>query len=215
MYYPSYRNDPPRVMTVIGTARLFRKPDMVTIQLEVLTENKQLQQAQQENALKMNHVIQALLQSGISKENIQTSSFTIHPRYDYVDGKQVFMGYQVINSIIVKTKSLEQAGQIIDAAVKNGVNQISDIQFTLENQQIYYQKALSHALKNAIAKAQTIAETLKVKFDHTPMKIIEEMGELPHPLQKFAVVGNSISTPIEPGEIEIRAKVELQLEFFG
>ncbi|MBB2479339.1 SIMPL domain-containing protein [Bacillus sp. APMAM] len=215
MYYPSFRNDPPRVMTIFGTARLFQKPDTVTIQLEVMTENEQVQQAQQENALKMNHVIHVLLQSGISKENIQTSSYIIHPQYDYKDGKQVFMGYQVINSIIVKMKNLEQTGPIMDVAVKNGVNHVSDIQFTLENQQAYYQMALSDALKNALAKAKTIAETLKVKFDHTPMKIIEEISEIPHLLQKFAVVGNSVSTPIEPGEIEIRAKIEAQIEFFG
>lgn len=133
MYYPSYRDDSPRVITVIGRATLSRKPDTVIIQLEVMTENEQIQQAQQENAYKMNQVIQTLIQSGIIKEDIQTSSYIIHPRYDYVDGKQVFKGYQVINSIMVKIKKLDLVGHIIDTAVKNGVNQVSNIQFTLEN----------------------------------------------------------------------------------
>ena len=215
MYYPSYRDDSPRVITVIGKAALSRKPDTVTIELEVLTEKEQLQQAQQENAYKMNQVIQALLQSGIIKENIQTSSYIIHPRYDYVDGKQVFKGYQVINSIMVKMKNLDLVGQIIDVAVKNGVNQASNIQFALENQQIYYQKALSDALKNALVKAQTLAETLKVNYDPIPIKIVEDISEMPHPFQKFAMVENNMSTPIVPGEIEIKAKVEVQIEYYG
>lgn len=215
MYYPSYRDDSPRVITVIGRATLSRKPDTVTIQLEVMTENEQLQQAQQENAYKMNQVIQALIQSGNIKEDIQTSSYIIHPRYDYVDGKQVFKGYQVINSIMVKIKKLDLVGHIIDTAVKNGVNQVSNIQFTLENQPIYYQKALSDALKNALVKAQTLAETLKVNYDPIPIKIVEDISEMPHPFQKFALVENSMSTPIVPGEMEIKAKVEVQMEYYG
>jgi len=215
MYYPSYRSESPRVMTVIGTAKLSQKPDTVTIQLEVMTENEQLQQAQQENTIKMNKVIQALLQAGLSKENMQTSSYIIHPKYDYVNGKQVFKGYQVFNSITVKINNMNQAGQFIDIAVKNGVNHVSNIQFALENQQSIYQVALSNALINALSKAKTIAETLKVKVDPTPIKIVEEISEIPHLMQKFAVAENSMSTPIEPGEMVINAKVEVQMEYYG
>ncbi|PKR85299.1 SIMPL domain-containing protein [Heyndrickxia camelliae] len=215
MYYPSYRSESPRVMTVIGTAQLSQKPDTVTIHLEIMTENQQLQQAQQENAFKMNRVIQALLQAGLTKENIQTSSYIIHPKYDYADGKQVFKGYQVFNSIMVRIKNLNQAGQMIDIAVQNGVNQVSNIQFSIENHHRFYREALSNALINAVSKAQTIAETLKVKMDPIPMKIVEEMHEMSHLMQKFAVVENSMSTPIEPGEIVIQAKVEVQMEFYG
>ncbi|MGV3466367.1 MAG: SIMPL domain-containing protein [Heyndrickxia sp.] len=214
MYYP-YRSESPRVMTVIGTAKLSHKPDTVSIQLEVMTENEQLQQTQQENAFKMNRVIQALLQAGLSKENIQTSSYSIHPKYDYVDGKQVFKGYQVSNSITVKINNLNLAGQLIDIAVKNGANHVSNIQFALDNQQKIYQEALSMALKNALIKAQTIAETIKVKVDPTPIKIVEEISEMPHLMQKFSVAENSMTTPIEPGEMVIQAKVEVQMEYYG
>ncbi|MBS4174822.1 SIMPL domain-containing protein [Bacillus sp. FJAT-49736] len=214
MYYPSnqkpYRNKAPRIMTVIGTANLLCRPDTVRIHLEVMTENELLSQAQQENAAKMNQVIQALLQTGFPKDNIQTASYNIFPKYDYMEGKQVFRGYQVSNAIMVKIINVTQAGKIIDLAVNNGVNHVSNIQFSLENQQVYYQETLSNALRNALAKAKTISETLNIDFDTIPLKITEEISELPHPLQKFAT---GTSTPIEPGEIEIHALVKVQFRY--
>ncbi|MBO1911180.1 SIMPL domain-containing protein, partial [Microvirga sp. 3-52] len=159
-----------RVMTVTGIGSFSIAPDIVQIQLEVRTESKQLSQAQQENAELMDLVIDSLLELGIARENIQTVSYNISPQYDYVEGRQVFRGYEVINAIDVKINNIEQAGMIIDTAVRNGVNQVSNIRFSVENEQIPYQEALSLALKNALAKAQTIANTIHLKLNPHPVK---------------------------------------------
>lgn len=213
MYYPimnQYRQDPSRTMTVTGNASLSIEPDTVSIQLEVMTENRQLSQAQQENAQKMNQVIQSLLQLGIPKENIQTTEFRINPMYDYVDGKQLFRGYQVSNTITVQTKDINQAGKIIDTAVQNGVNQVSNIQFSVENKHAYYQQALRTAVQDAISKAESIAKTLNVNFDPIPIKIVEEVSGNPTTFKTYATMENSNSTPIEPGQINISATVKTQ-----
>ena len=73
------------------------------------------------------------------------------PQYDYVEGRQVFRGYEVINSINVTIKNIEQVGTVIDTAVRNGVNQVSNIRFTVENEHIPYQEALSLALRKCIS----------------------------------------------------------------
>ncbi|TCP29489.1 hypothetical protein EV207_110110 [Scopulibacillus darangshiensis] len=216
MYYSyaeQHRQDSPRVMTANGEASLLVKPDIVSIQLEVMTENKSLSQAQQENAYKMNRVIQSLLQAGIPGENIQTSAYNITPKYDYIDGKQVFRGYEVTNTITVKMKDIDQTGRIIDLAVNNGVNHVSNIQFTIDNQQEIYQQALSNALKNALAKAQTIANTLNVNLDAAPIKVVEKSSEPPHTFQTFTAAESTGTTPIEPGQIMIRASVEAQFRY--
>ncbi|WP_172369502.1 SIMPL domain-containing protein [Sporosarcina jiandibaonis] len=216
MYYP-YAGQMPchqkRVMTVTGIGSLSIAPDTVQIQLEVRTENIQLSQAQQENADLMDQVIESLLELGIPRENIQTVFYNITPQYDYVEGRQVFRGYEVINSINVKIKNIEQAGTIIDTAVRNGVNQVSNIRFTVENEQIPYQEALSLALKNALAKAQTIANTIQLKLDPHPIKIVEKLKEEPILYRSFAAAEISATTPIEPGQINIKATVEVQFQY--
>lgn len=216
MYYPmmnQYRQDTKRMMTVTGNASLPFEPDKVTIQLGVVTENEQLSQAQQENAFKMNQVIESLLQLGIPRENIQTTAYNINPVYDYIDGKQEFRGYQVSNTITVQMTNIDQVGKVIDVAVLNDVNQVSNIQFSIEDKQVPYQQALSAALKNAVVKAQTIAETLEVNYDPIPTKIIERINGSPTTYKTFTAMENGNTTPIEPGQIIVNATVEAQFQY--
>src|SRR5690625_4086195 len=87
-----------RVMTVIGTGQLSMRPDSVNILLEVITHSENLQEAQRENTERTNRVIRALIQLGVSQENIQTSAFNIQPMYDFEDGKQIFRDYEVTHT---------------------------------------------------------------------------------------------------------------------
>lgn len=209
MYYANLS----RLMTVTGNGSISVEPNIAHIRLEVVTENTQHSQAQQENTDKMNKVIQALAQLGIPDEDIQTTAFNIQPVYDFIDGKQVFRGYEVVNTITVQIKGIDQTGIVIDTAVQNGVNRVSNIQFTIENEQIYYQQALSAALINASEKAQTIASTMQLNLDPIPIKIVEIMNEPPMVYKTFAAVEASTTTPIEPGQIVIHASVETQFRY--
>ncbi|MGJ9384444.1 SIMPL domain-containing protein [Salipaludibacillus sp. CF4.18] len=202
-----------RRMIVTGMSSLSVAPNTASIKLEVITENELLTQAQEENAYVMNRVIQSLLEVGVSRENIQTTAYHIHPMYDYVDGQQVFRAYQVRNGVTVMILNVGQAGTIIDIAVKNGVNSVSDIQFSVANPQQYYQKALSNALQEAVAKAQTMAATLQVTLDPIPIKITENFKEEPQTFSTFAALEISQVTPIEPGKIVIEARVEAQFRY--
>ncbi len=200
-----------RVMIVTGISNLSVEPNIAEVQLEVVTEEMELSQAQQGNANIMNQVIQALLQLGIARENIQTATYNINPRYDYVDGTQVFRGYEVTNAITVKIKNVDQTGNVIDTAVQNGINRVSNIQFTVENKNVYYKQALSSALKDAYAKAQTLAETMQTGVAPYPIKIIEKIGEAPITYKAYATM--EAATPIEPGQIVISASVEAQFQY--
>ena len=216
MYYPyvqQMHHQQRRVMTVTGIGNLSVAPDTIHIQLAVRTEDTQLSQAQQENAAAMHQVIEALVQLGINRENIQTVSYTITPQYDYIEGKQLFRGYEVRNAITVKLTNVEQAGNVIDVAVHNGANSVSNIQFTVGDEQLYYQQALSLALKNAVAKAQTMADTMHLQLDPTPIKIVEEHRAESVAPRMFAAKEMSGSTPIEQGQITISATVTVQFQY--
>lgn len=218
MYYPYarqqfYRQGEWRRLTVKGKGFVFAEPDILTIQLGVRTQSESLTQAEQENATIMNQVIEALISLGIPRENIQTASFTISPMYDYVEGEQVFKGYQVVNSVTVELETVSQAGLVIDTAVNNGVNQVSSLQFSVSDPDAYYKEALSEALRDAQAKANVMAADLQLNLDPTPVKIIEQTAELPQPrFQTFAVAAES-TTPIEPGRLRIQATVETIFQY--
>ncbi|WP_445489116.1 SIMPL domain-containing protein [Niallia sp. 03133] len=200
-------------MTVIGNSILSLEPNVVKMNLGVVTQESELQQAQQENAQITEKIIQALLGLGISKENIQTAEFTVFPQYDYVDGKQQFKGYQVAHILSITIDNLPQTGKVIDTAVQNGANRISSITFTVKNKNKYYKQALQTALEDGIAKAQTLSKSMQVILDPIPVKMVEQTTEpAPIPYQKLA--SSEFATTIEPGQITIEAKLELEFNYY-
>ncbi|MGP7816906.1 SIMPL domain-containing protein [Niallia sp. 01092] len=221
MYYPPVRetNNPmKRSMTLFGNSILSLEPNIAVVQLGVVTMNVELKLAQQENARIIQQVIQSLLQLGIAQKDIQTIDYTIYPQYDYVDGKQQFKGYQVTHMLSVTIENMDQTGEVIDTAVQNGANRVSDIKFTVKNKDIYYKQALKTALEDAISKAKTLAKSMRVNLDPVPVKIIEKSTEpVPRPYKTVAsseLVGG-VSTTIEPGQITIEAKLEAEFYYFS
>ncbi|MFJ8460498.1 SIMPL domain-containing protein [Lysinibacillus xylanilyticus] len=216
MYYANvsqHSPHPSRVIDVTGNGKVMATPSYVQLQIEVQTRGKNVQEAQQENAVIMNRVIQALLALHIPRENIQTAVYTISPLYDYEDGKQIFKGYEVTNGITVKVTDMNQIGVIIDTAVENGANRISSIQFNIDNADAYYQQALSLALHNAQMKAKTIAETMHLPLQPQPIEIVEELERAPVLYRSMAMADSKISTPIEQGQIAVNATVRVKFQY--
>ena len=216
MYYPTIcqQDVTSREITVTGNGSVTATANAVQIQLEVITEGKEVVEAQQKNATIMNNVIKSLIALNIPRENIQTTTYTITPIYDFIDGKQVFRGYEVTNAITVTINDITQVGLVIDTAVQHGVTRVSSIQFKLDNTTRYYQQALSIALHDAEAKARTIAATMQLSLHPQPIEIIEESRNEPIPYrQSFAMATEAATTPIEQGQITIRATVRVKFQY--
>ncbi|PKR77599.1 SIMPL domain-containing protein [Halalkalibacillus sediminis] len=202
-----------RVLTVFGTASLRVAPDIAEIQVGVVTEDTSLEQALQENSSKMNQVINSLLQLGIPEEDIRTTTFRIQPMYDYVDGQQVFRGYQVTNMVSVRISDITQVGLIVDTAVRNGANQISDLNFMLSNPNEIYRAALSEALLDATANAMTLTNTMQVNMDPIPIRVDELPQSVSPEPRMYSMAEVTSGTPIQPGEIVVEANIEAKFQY--
>ena len=216
MYHPQIMLQPfavRREMTVTGNGEVVAQPDYVQIQIEVRTEGKNVSAAQQENAMMMNQVIEALVALTIPREDIQTTVYTISPNYDYIEGRQVFRGYEVQNGITVKITDISQAGTVIDTAIQNGANQVSGIHFKIDDSDAYYRQALQLALIDAQAKAKSMADTMHLPLQLLPVEIVEETN-IPPVLYKSVQLSNQQSvTPIEPGMMTVNATVRVKFQF--
>ncbi|MCY6371143.1 SIMPL domain-containing protein [Clostridium ganghwense] len=199
------------IMQVQGKGRITLKPDTAVIYLGILTENKDLEKAQKENAIRTNRVIDVLKDLGISEDSIETLSYDIKKTYDYIDGKKSFRGYEVKNSLKITVTNLEIVGEVIDTAVESGANIVEKIVFTISNPEIYYVKALNLAVENAVKKSLSIGKTLKIRVNRVPIKITEESyaPRLDLEYTPFDGVAATKSTPIQPRELEITAKVQV------
>lgn len=196
------------ILRVFGVGTVNAKPDKAEIGIGVITENKQLELAQRENARITQQVIDSMEDMGILKRDIQTQNYSIRTNYDYIEGKQVFRGYEVINSLKIVVRNINDVGKIIDTAVRNGANSVDNINFIVSNKSEYYNEALKLAIEDAQNKALAIGNKLKVQINITPIKIIEQGTSGAVPLSAIAFKATNESTPIEAGENKITATIE-------
>lgn len=211
---PIEKPSKPNIIRVVGEGKILAKPNQAEVTLGVTTDNKDLQIAQQSNAKIMDRMINSLMEIGIPEEQIRTVHYSVQPQYDFIEGKQIFRGYQVEHLISITINNMNELGLIVDTAINNGANTVSNITFTISDRPYHERQALSAAVIDAYQKAETIANTLNV---HLLMpKLISEIaaqrGE-PIPLQSVAFIKSEGTTPIQAGTLQIISQVMAEFEY--
>lgn len=214
--HPHRNGHPPKgpLIKVTGEGELATPPDSASVNVGVITENKELIKAQHQNSSEITKVINALHTLGIAQPHIQTFDYRIESEYDYEQAKQLFRAYKVTHLLRVIIKDLSLVGKVVDTAVQNGANFVSNIQFIIENKEAVYLQALEVALQHALEKAKTIASTLNVTLNPTPILVVEDVNtSLPLYPHAEALVKGVSSTQIEPGQIKVKATLTADFHY--
>lgn len=196
---------------VMGEGIATAVPDETIVTLGVSGESDSLGELQADQAGKIEAIINALLALGIPRDNISTAQYTIEPQYDYIDGKQVFRGYRAVHLLRITIEGAQDAGRIIDAAVAQGANMVSDVRFQSSQADEARRKALTLAVRDAEAKALAIAATLGVSLSAIPCKVMEQPGNRFEPVmfKAAALPAGDGNTAIEPGTLTFKASVRV------
>lgn len=134
-------------------------PDTVDISIAVVTsDTKSMQKATAQNK-EISGEIYMAMKSLIKTQNgdyVKTSDFSAQPVYSYSNNKKVFNKYEISNRVIVHTKSIEQAGTMIDKAIEIGATNIDSLNFSLSS----YEKQCDELLVNASKKSRVRADLM-------------------------------------------------------
>jgi uncharacterized protein YggE len=192
---------------VSGDADASVPPDLAIVTLGVTKIEKTARQALDGNNEAMSAVLKSLKDQGIADRDLQTSGLGIQPQYVYpenADGSQkppVLTGYEVSNLLTIRVRDLGKLGTIIDQAVTLGINQGGDIRFTNDDPEKTIETARASAMKNAIAKAKTLAAAAGVKLGRI-IEITENTNRPePRPLMRMSMAKEaSDAVPVAAGE---------------
>ena len=203
--------EPPAIV-VSGEGIVKATPDQAWVRIGAESRSKNSKDAQQRNAELMTAVQQKLASLGIPKEAIKTVGLDLQLEFDYQNGKQTPRGYVARNTIEVRVDDLAKLGNVLDAVVGSGATTIHGLRFDAKARQAIEQEALKVAVGSAMTKADAIAAGAKRGVDRI-LRIEETFsgGDGPRPMMERAVMMKMADTPtpIEAGEIEIRAQVRL------
>ena len=149
-------------VTVSTSANTEISPDVVEINISVKTEDsKSLQKATAENKEISDKVYNALkgMINTANGDYVKTSDFNATPVYRYVNNKRIFDKYTVSNSVIVKTKNISKAGDIIDKAISLGATNVNDLSFSISNYDTQCNDLIGIAAKKARTRGDIMAKS--------------------------------------------------------
>lgn len=206
----------PGTLTITGDAKAYATPNLGNINVGVIID-RQDSAADATAQLKdrMNQILDAVKQLGITDKDMRLSAFSLAPSYDYSNGQQRLEGYTASQMVTVKTKALEKIGDILNAATDAGANMAGDVQFVVENPDAKKDEARKSAVAEAQKKAGEMATQLGVVLGSLKSYTESPSGYVPTPLYVRSAVGGSAadsSMPLPSGEQEINMVVTLTYE---
>ena len=196
---------------VSGTGVVKASPDIIRASIGVQTFNEEAETAVAINNEKVNAIFLALGEKGISRTDFETTSFNIYSQRDFRrDPPDQIVGFQVSNIISVTIRNMSRVGEILQATIQAGANNISGINFTVEDTVKLKERARVKAVKDARKKAESIAETLGVKVGKV-ISLNDASGNYPPVARiEYDVKMAGAEVPIQaPSELEISIIVEV------
>ncbi|NLW25590.1 MAG: SIMPL domain-containing protein [Clostridia bacterium] len=198
----------------IGNGKITAEPDQIEISFTVETEG-QTEAVQSENASKTEKVINALLELGLNKEDLETKSINFTPVYKYVNGERKQNGFRASNTIVVKTEKVDLAGKIMDTAVANGATSTGGVAFILS--EAGKEKLLDQAVEKAVAdarkQAESAAKALGVQISGIKnVTVVKNDPGYPGPIYFDVAVKRTaatVETPVLPAEQEVVVTVNV------
>lgn len=203
------------LLSVSASGQASRAPDVATASAGVVTQAADAATAMRENATQMNRVIAAIRAAGVAERDVQTAGISIHPTYRHVqDEEPRITGYSASNTVNLKVRDIARLGEVLDALVASGANNVNGPSFGIDKPEAVYDEARRQALEQARARADMYAETLGLRVRR--IVSISEGGGMRAPQPLFAMramaADASESTPVAPGENTLSANLEVVFE---
>lgn len=203
-------------ISIQGTGIVTSAPDIAYINLGVNSSAQTARVALDKNNKAMNNIITAIKKIEVESKDIQTSNFSINPRYNRIqkqEGLPEIIGYEVFNNLNITIRNLDDLGAILDQVVTLGSNRINNIQFAIAKPQPLEDQARALAAEDAKRRAEIYADTLGFNLG----KIIEitEGRARNQPLMQAKMERGAMmmdaavsqSAPIEAGQQAITSSV--------
>lgn len=199
------------IVTVRGSATATGEPDRVHIAFGVTHQATNAAAAQARTSATATAIIDAVKALELPGAVLQTQGVYVNPIYSQRnrDGSSNNVtSYRAGNTVTVRFDDVTRAGEAIDVAIRAGANQVNSLSLEMQDDTALRVAALGDAASAARDKAATIATSLGMRLG--ALIEIREEGAAPT-LPRFEgramIASDAIGTPVEGGEVSVRASV--------
>lgn len=217
---------PARQVSVVGTARISVAPDVADISMGVTTARPTAPEAVADNNRAMTVLVEAIKRRGVAAKDIQTSHISITPQYsrpmetrpDAPPDATVprAVGYEVTNTVRITARDPARIGDLVDAGMKAGSNQLYGIAFRSDDREAVMADLRAKAFDAARRKAEFYAGRSGMELG--PVVQITESDQGWMAISQapmgygFAPAPAAPSMPVSAGEQEMSLSVTVSYE---
>ncbi|MFP9061885.1 SIMPL domain-containing protein [Natrialbaceae archaeon A-chndr2] len=215
-----------RTIKVSGVGEVSTDPDLARIQAGIQTTGDSAAAVRNELAERGDALYDALVEFGLEEDDITTGRYDIRRRIDRrrmeregadpqsEDDLEEYVYYQGTSSFRIEVREIDRTGEVVDAAVDAGADDIGRIEFTLSDEK---RAALREdALENALTGARDEATFIAREVDSTLVeaKHVDSSGGDVTPVYDEVTMEDDVAddareTQLHPDEVTVSARVEV------
>lgn len=183
--------------------------------------------AKDESAKIVNDVLAYLKSQGIDEKDTETQYYNLMPKEEWIPepcpmgmaycpgGRYAPVGFTVDQTILVKVRNTDKAGDILSGVAEKNVTSISGLTFTIDEVEKLQDVARADAIADAKERAKAIADELGVELGDVVGMYQSTGGGYPM-YESYDAYGapavKAISPDIPVGEQEVEVSVDVQFE---
>lgn len=165
----------PTTISVTGEGEVFGIPDIGQFTFSVNAEADDAAAAQEQSGTRMTEIVTYLAEQGVAETDIKTEAYNLYPRWRFEErvcaagsycppGERVQDGFEVSQTVSVKVRETDRAGELIAGVGERGATNISGLNFTVDDQAALKKEAREAAIKDAQEQAVALASQLGVSI---------------------------------------------------
>ena len=208
----------PRTITVVGEGVVNVEPNVARTNIGVEIVRSSVEEATAENSRIVDMLLATLLELGIEEHDLQTNSFNVYAENFGMDAStsDTEVQYRVSNMVTVIIRDLDRIGEVIEAAITAGANNIFGIEFLLDDATAARSEARKLAVEAANANAQELAALTGVQVGRI-LSISEVIGGTGgfynNSISTLQLgVGGAERTPIQLGQLRLAMQLQITYE---
>jgi len=205
-----------RAITVVGVGRVKLVPDIAKIDIGVETRGATVSEAKATVDGQMVTILAKLKEMGVAEKDIQSSYYSIYFEQDTSqpivreEGSAAELKgvYRVSSMLQVTVRDVNKAGDVLDAAVAAGANQVYGVNLTVSDDLKWENEAREKAIADAKARAEEFARLTEVGLGQV-LSVSEVIGgSVPYTAFADRGMGGG-GGGIAPGELEMSTQVQV------
>lgn len=169
-------------ISVAGSGEVFVAPDVANFSGTISVDAKTMKDAESKATEQEKSLIAKLTDAGIAKDDIKTTSYNAYPKYEsravvkpaidcyggscpsYPATNSVIVGYTVSETVSIKVRDLDKAGDIAKLLADSNINSVNGPDFAIDKPEKAQNDARDKAIKDAKEQAEVLARQLGVRL---------------------------------------------------